>query len=208
MGTTVWHKAKGVKALAEIKAHLGPEFMAKVVASTATFAAVFMAARIDKPSDWLLRVYEPEADGSVIALEVFKLSVRRGEYYNFGYKDMSETSGPYGLEAPLSILAKCSKLKPVVEGSPDALKWATEYRARCSKAAAAKAFKRRLKPGVKVTLAAPVTFRNGKSLGEFTVDRARVRGNKGASTVFRGPDCGLYRLTARNLEGATLSTED
>src|SRR5262252_8159512 len=188
MGTITYHKAPGVPAVDSIKEHaFGAEWLAEhFVAATATREAVFVVVKAHEPDS---AVYVPDADGTVRVLLVFKLSLGRG-YYNFGYKDMTETMGPCGCEAPLSILAKCSELRPVTGDLPDnGLGWATAYRGRCKALAAAKAFKRGLKPGDVVTLPEPMNF-GGTPLTRFTVERARVRGRKGISTVFRA-DSGM-----------------
>jgi hypothetical protein len=204
MGWTYYHKPKGMKAVESIKnSACGVEWWAKhVVASTATREAVFLAARFHDPDS---KVYVPDADGFITALLVYKIGLAPRDHYNFGYKDMEETSGPYGCEAPLSILAACSELQDPIGPLPEygSLKSARDYRARCASVAAQKKLKRGLKPGNKVTLAAPMTFA-GFKLSTFTVERARVRGRKGISTVFRAENGMLCGITAKALEGATV----
>lgn len=205
MGWTYFHKPKGIKAVDAIKSSVGADWWAeRVVASTATREAVFLAVRSKHPSPDD-PVYVPDADGHVTALEVFKIGLAPRDHYNFGYKDMSETCGPYGCEAPLSILAKCSELRDPIGPLPEysGLGSAREYRARSVKLAERKATKRGLKPGDTVELPEPLSF-GGIKVKTFIVDHARVRGRKGVSTVFRAPNGMLCNLTARHLDGATI----
>jgi hypothetical protein len=203
MGTITYHKPVGVKAVDSIREHCftGPEERKRIVAMTATREAVFVAYRVPDPDS---EVYVPDADGNVVALLVFKLSLAPHDHYNFGYKDMDESMGPYRCEAPLSIIAKCSPLRDTIGPQPEysSLRSATEYRARCRAVAASKAKKRSLKPGDVVTLPEPLTFAGSKQ-SRFTVERARVRGRKGMSTVFRADNGMPCLISAANLGGAT-----
>jgi hypothetical protein len=203
LGTITYHKPLGVKAVDAIKAELGAEWCAnKLVAATATREAVFIVGKYHEPDS---EVYVPDADGFVKALLVFKLSLAPKSHYNFGYKDMSETSGPYGCEAPLSIIAEASPLRdgPVPADGFSSLKSAREYRERSKAMAEVKALKRGLKVGDIVELKEPLSF-GGVMRQRFTVDRIRVRGNKGVSTVFRAEDGTLCGVSARYLIGAKI----
>jgi hypothetical protein len=203
MGTITFHKPAGVSAIDAIKKEMGAEWCEKhVIAATATWEAVFLVGRFHEPES---TVYVPDADGFVRTLCVFKLSLAPRSHYNFGYKDMTETMGPYGCEAPLSIIAQCSALRDPIgpEANYSSLKSAREYRARCVQAAAVKAVKRGLKPGQTVTLPEPLSF-GGCMLQRFTVDRARLRGRKGISTVFRADNGMLCSLRAAQLANATI----
>jgi hypothetical protein len=202
MGWTFFHKPVGMKAVDTIKREFGEKFCAeKLVAATATREAVFMVVKVHEPDS---DVYVPDADGTIRTLAVIAIKSSRGQY-NFGYKDMTETMGPYGLEAPLSIIAQCSALRDPIGPQPEysSLRSATEYRARSARVAAIKALKRKLKPGTKVTLPEALSF-GGIMQQAFTVDRARVRGNKTPSTVFRADNGMLCRITAKQLEGARI----
>ena len=69
--------------------------------------------------------------------------------------------------------------------------------------AKAKAAKKALKVGTKIKLAQPLSF-GGAMLDEFVVERCRVRGRKGQSTVFRSTvNGGLYGLRAGDLVNST-----
>jgi hypothetical protein len=203
MGWTFFHKPKGIKAVDAIKSGCGAEWLAKhVVASSATREAVFLVARFHEPDS---KVYVPDADGMIRALLVYKIRSVPKDHYNFGYKDMEETMGPYGCEAPLSIVAQCSELQDPIGPLPEysSLKSARNYRAQSARAAAQKALKRSLKPGAKVKLAKPMSF-GGIEQQRFTVEICRVRGRKGKSTVFRAENGMLCGISARHLEGATV----
>lgn len=208
MGWTFFNKPKGVKAIDAIKRQCGDEWCAKhVVAASASIGAVFLVGKFHDPDS---EVYEPDADGMVRQICVFKIQnvPKAKDGYNFGYKDMTEGMGPYGCECPPSIIEAASPLRDPIGPEPQysSLRSAREYRARSVAAAKAKAAKRALKVGSTIKLPAPLTFRNGTSLDEFVVERCRVRGRKGMSTVFRSvANGGLYSLSARDLAGATES---
>jgi hypothetical protein len=202
MGWTFFHKPKGKKAVDAIKGEYGVEGLKRIVATSATREAVFIVSKFHEPDS---KVYVPDADGMVRALLVYSIkSVPKSEY-NFGYKDMTETMGPYGCEAPMSIIAQCSELQDPIGPQPQwsSLQSARDYRARSAKAAANKALKRKLKPGNKVTLAQPGKW-GGLECQRFTVEVCRVRGRKGMSTVFRAENGMLCGVSARQLEGATV----
>lgn len=206
MGWTFYSKPVGKSAVEAIKESFGTEWwLSHVCASTATWEAVFLVVERQDPDSG---VYVPDAEGYVreLAVIAIKNSPKARDGYNFGYKDMTETMGPYGCEAPLSIITKCSPLQDPIGPQPgySMLRSATEYRERCKVKAEVKATKRGLKPGNVVILAQPMYF-GGQMLQSFTVERARVRGRKGISTVFRATENGmLCGITAGQLVGATI----
>jgi hypothetical protein len=203
MGWLTYHKPVGVKAVDSIKDHVGAEWWAKhVVASSATREAVFLVVRRHEPDS---TIYVPDADGYTRGLAVFKIGVWPKSEYNFGYKDMTESMGPCGCEAPVSILDQCSPLREGETPTESSLAYARSYRERSRALAAAKAFKRGLKPGKVVTLREALSF-GGVSCQRFTVERCRVRGRRGISTVFRATDTGaLCSIRAADLRGATVA---
>lgn len=203
MGWTYFHKPKGVKAVEAVKDSMGREWCAeRVVAESATREAVFLVLRVHEPDS---DVYVPDANGFIRVLAVIAINNRPKDEYNFGYKDMTETMGPYGCPAPMSIIAQCSELQDPIGpyNSYSSLKSAREYREGSAKAAANKALKRKLKPGNKVKLAKPSNW-GGIECQRFTVERARLQGRKGISTVFRAENGMLCQVSARLLEGATV----
>lgn len=206
MGWTFFPKPKGKGAVETIKEQFGAQWWAdKVVASSATWNTVFLVVESHEPDS---KVYVPEADGTVrtIAVIAIKNQPRARDGFNFGYKDMTETMGPYGNEAPLSIIAKASPLQDPIGPQPrfSSLRSATEYRERSRAKAEAKAAKRGLKPGAKVTLAKPLSF-GGSMQQTFMVERARIQGRKGMSTVFRAENGLLCGITANQLIGASIA---
>ena len=203
MGWLFYHKPKGIKAVDSIKAGCGAEWLEKhFVAASASREAVFIVGKFHDPES---KVYVPDADGMVRALLVFAIkSVPKArDGYNFGYKDMEESMGPYGCPAPMSIIAQCSELQDPIGPLPEwsSLKSARNYREGSAKAAAQKALKRSLKPGNKVVLPKPLLFRE-IPCQRFVVEVCRVRGRKGMSMVFRAENGMLCGLSARSLEGA------
>ena len=205
MGWTFFYKPVGKKAVDAIKEGCGPEWLEKhFVAATATREAVFIVAKFHEPDS---DVYVPDADGMIRSLLVYAIKSVPKDAYNFGYKDMTETMGPYGCPAPMSIIAQCSELQDPIGPLPEysSLKSARNYRADSAAHAARRAAKRKLKPGDKVTLAKPMSFA-GTLQQTFTVEIRRVRGRKGYSTVFRAADGMLCGITARSLEGASVET--
>jgi hypothetical protein len=202
VGWTFFHKPKGIKAVDAIKNEFGAESAKRIVATSATREAVFIVKEYHEPDS---KVYVPDANGMIRALLVFKIKSVPKDQYNFGYKDMSETMGPYGCPAPMSIIAQCSELQDPIGPQPEwsSLTSARNYREGSAKAAANKALKRKLKPGNKVTLAEPGKW-GGIECQRFTVEVARLRGRKGLSTVFRAENGMLCGVSARLLEGATV----
>jgi hypothetical protein len=203
MGWTFYHKPTGIKAVDSIKNGCGAEWLEKhFVAATATREAVFIVAKFHEPDS---KVYVPDADGMVRALLVYAIKSVPKDEYNFGYKDMSETMGPYGCPAPMSIIAQCSELQDPIGPQPEysSLKSARGYREGSAAHAARTKLKRGLKAGNKVVLPKALLFRE-IPCQRFTVEICRVKGRKGMSTVFRAENGMLCGLSARNLEGATV----
>lgn len=203
MGWTFYHKPKGIKAVDSIKNGSGREWLEKhFVASSATREAVFIVGKFHDPES---KVYVPDADGMVRALLVYAIKSvpNASDGYNFGYKDMEESMGPYGCPAPMSIIAQCSELQDPIGPLPEysSLKNARGYREGSAAHAARMKLKRGLKPGNKVTLAAPINY-SGIPQQRFTVEVCRVRGRKGKSTVFRAENGMLCGISARQLDGA------
>jgi len=103
------------------------------------------------------------------------LSHRSKDYYNFGYKDMDETMGPYYFECPDRFL---DQLTPTE--SENALNWRANCRTRNEKL-------RQLSNGCIVRFKEPLLFENGQRLGTFLV--------KGKKTLeFRDGQGRQYRI--------------
>lgn len=215
MGWMYSHKPHGVKTLDYLRDHcMGREWWDKhIVAASAGFNAAWMVHESDAAPDE--SVYVPDERGKVRAILVLHVKHERNprDGMNFGYKDMTETMGPYECECPLSIIAAASPLQALTpENSTDAPDWAKgqsfptslasahEYRARSIAKAGTKAAKRGLKEGAQITLAQPATFTDGHKGASFIVTK------RGKRVLFRAADnsC-LYRISARLLEGATVA---
>lgn len=206
MGWIFFHKPNGKKAIETIKEQCGAEWIAKhFVAASATRDAVHIVAKFHDPDS---KVYVPDPDGTVRAILVYAIkSVPSDPSYNFGYKDMTETMGPYGHECAPSIISAASPLRPKEEetGEYSQLRSAREYRERSLSVSAAKSKKRTLKVGARVKLAEPLSF-GGVMLDEFVVVRCRLRGRKGISTVFRSIKTGgLCGIRAADIGRATVT---
>lgn len=202
MGWTYYHKPKGIKAVDSILSGCGAKWIADhYVASSATREAVFIVAKFHEPDS---KVYVPDADGMVRVILVYKINMRPKDVYNFGYKDMTETCGPYGCYAPASIIEQASPLQDKIGPEPQysSLRSAREYREASLRFKAVKAKKRGLKPGQKVKLASPLSFA-GQMLDEFTVVRVNTR--RGVRTCFSASNGMLCAIRAASLADAVIT---
>lgn len=73
------------------------------------------------------RTYVPDPDGKYRFIAVF---LTTGSGRSFGYKDMTESMGPYNYECPRRLIEQAS---PLQDGPASA--WAREWRERCLKGA-------------------------------------------------------------------------
>lgn len=199
MGWLFFHKPKGIKAIEAVKDSMGKQWCAeRVVAESATREAVFLVLKVPEPDS---KVYVPDADGFVRVIAVIAIKNYPKSEHNFGYKDMTETMGPYGLEAPGCILDAASPLRDTNGPEPEysSLSSATEYRARSRRMAKANSAKRSMKQGAKVELPEPLSF-GGVMERRFTAERY------GRKVYFRGAESGLLcRLAVRYIASATIA---
>ncbi len=100
--------------------------------------------------------------------------------FNFGYKDMDESMGPFLYNCPERIL---NLLTPTEYES------ARDWREKCRQRLAARRGKPKLENGDIVVFAGPISFTNGRTHSTFTVT---ARGRK---VLFRGDDGVAYRIT-------------
>ena len=166
-------------------------------------AAYFEAVSADSAA-WWRKVYVPALDGSITTALLFLVSNRNDDGYNFGYKDMAETSGPNATVAP-SILKHLSELIP----GTDSATWAASWRDRCKSDSVAKADARKkaaaVKPGVKVRFAEPIKFRDGSEHREFIAESCRIRrGRKMVETIAYSAGGSLFRLPGKVLANAEI----
>jgi hypothetical protein len=94
-----------------------------------------------------------EVEGIVILI-----NRRSREWFNFGYKEMSERSGPFSYDAPASIL---DLLTPTDDA--EANKWRAAARAAIAKKAEAK----KVAKGSRIRFAAPLKFSDGSTGDTF-----------------------------------------
>ena len=143
------------------------------------YAAVKMTPKLLSLSPAMISNYTPNPeDGSIVFAAVYLTKTSNGEW---GYKDMSEDTGPYHYSCPAGIL---DLLSPVKEGT-----YASEWREKC------RVFHKRLKPktGDVVRLEKPWDPYGQK------FEKLKLR------AIYKSLKTGsLVRLYSRDLVGATL----
>ena len=90
MGWTYQHRDTGTKVVDFLKSQFNSEKHEIIAGSVVHYRTAYLACK-DKIT------------GAVFAL-VCLLDYKRNDYYNFGYKDMSEDEGPYYFECPRKII--------------------------------------------------------------------------------------------------------
>jgi hypothetical protein len=143
MGWDFSHVAPGTKTLDVLKAEFGADRIVSgaVVGSTAYLAVTH------------------EHEGQPVVLGVVVLTQRRrNDFYNFGYKVVDETMGPYEAQCPKRILDLLTD--PLND-------YAAEWRDRCRENLAAKAKAATVKPGTVIRLDEPLPFNDGRSRQVF-----------------------------------------
>lgn len=162
------------------------------------FAVRFPAAYFVESKREPFAGYAPALDGSITTALIFLVNQERSpsDGYNFGYKDIDESCGPY--EA-IKSAAFLSLLSPLT----DPTSYAAQWRDRCREAMQQSAKRAAIKPGVVVKLAEPLRFTDGAELAEFRAEKIAQRGR--SQLVFRSlANGGLYRISAANLAGAAI----
>lgn len=99
----------------------------------------------------------PRETFAIICLVKWKPCARSGEA--FGYKDLTETMGPYSYDCPASILDLLG---------PPGNEYAAQWREHCRQRLALTA-RRKPAPGDMLVLAEPLTFTDGQSERSFRV---------------------------------------
>lgn len=115
------------------------------------------------------------------------LSYYPNDYYNFGYKVMDETMGPFMYECPERILRLLT---------PTDNEYALRWREKCWERLRSRQNKPKLKKGLLIEFAQPITFTNGAEEKVFRVVNPR-------RLLFEGSHGRLYKLsrnTLRNME--------
>ena len=205
MGWTSYHKADSVSVkdalLAELKWTNRPENERPEIVASAT-GSNCMAFAIKVPGTWIdhnpedYSMFERAVDGSITTATLFLYRFNKSDYYNFSYKGMDESVGPYEGVSP-KILKYLSPIKDIERAA-----YAVQWRKRCEAFKESSKRKRSIKAGVKVRLAEPLSF-GGVKLQEFTAETYYSRGKE--KIGFRGSNGVLCRLMARHLENATIA---
>lgn len=209
MGWTYYHKPSNVSAEAALReelswSHMPEEKRPTIVASAKGSGVIAFAVKY--PGAYFAdhkgpRKTIPNEDGSETIAVVFLHKSVAKDRHNFGYKDMDEFSGPYEAAVSASILKHLSPLNP--EFPYDSVKWAQGWRDKCAAYSAGRAKAKALKPGAKLTLAAPLNFKSFKA-DEFVAESYTSKGK--SKLGFRAVGAGvLCRLPARVIAGATIS---
>lgn len=207
MGWTYTHKDSGVSAAEFLKrelftfSHVSEEQRPTVVANAGTDFVINVPDAYIKtrPDEW--SCYEREADGSVNTL-VAVLTARAKDYYNFGYKDLSETSFPYK-NTNASLL---KYLTPLRDDGSMSYKWAKDFRERIQAGKENKARVAKIKDGDKIVLEHPVKV-GGVSYDTFTARSMRYR--QGRKIIQNGrvwvtPNGVLVRLSKETVRNAKI----
>ena len=187
--------------------HHPPEQRPRVVASCRitggyAFAVEYPRAALVAWGGAWHEAYEPDANGAIRAAVIILVDrTRRGDGYNFAWKDMGEGCGP-GATAPASFLRHLSPLKPDHPASAHARDW----RAGCKAASEAAQVVRKSLPkvteGTAVLLARPIRFTDGVERQRFVITRREIKGRM--RTFYKSPDGMLCAFPAKALIGATI----
>ncbi len=116
-------------------------------------------------SEYYAAVERIHGDGRLeVWAAMFLVEIRReGRFRTWGYKDMDETMGPAYTRCPLAILGLLTE--PLNDQ-------AANWRACCREHHARRARVTGLKPGMRIRLAAPMRFSNGRDVDVFDIVRA------------------------------------
>lgn len=158
MGWTFAHKEKGVTIRQFFEKEFGytdkeTGVYHKVLECAATFTEAYLA----------IEVGDASGPKEVFAV-VYLLSYRPKDYFNFGYKDMSEDMGPYYYNCPEHIL----KLLTPTEN-----KLALEWREKCWERIRAKKARPKLREGMIIKFAEPIEFTSGIKESVFQIKDLR-----------------------------------
>ena len=125
MGWMFAHRPRGMTTAKYLADEFGAEFAAKIKATAMKKGTFYAVIETDASEDSRL---VPDENGKVRAAFVVLTKWAKG-YYNFGYKEMDEFSGPVESNCPGRLL---DMLSPIKEESNDKFgEWAREWRSRC-----------------------------------------------------------------------------
>ena len=159
MGWTYMHKEKGLP----IKDFFAKQFdyknedggSGKIIACSSKLGTTYLA----------YKVVGPMGDGETIGI-VCLTAYDHKDYYNFGYKDMSENMGPNQYDCPEKILKLLT---------PTTHKYALEWRKNCQETIDKKKSKPKLKVGDILELEKPMSFTNGQEYKRLVVESLKPR---------------------------------
>lgn len=115
---------------------------------------------------------ETEPEQSIVFAAICLTSTNLKDYYNFGYKDMDETCGPYKYECPKGILDLLT---------PTDSEWANDWRQTCRENLANKTKPNslaKLPIGTVIKVIAPYDFGQYKKGDEMILTKRRVSRNR------------------------------
>jgi hypothetical protein len=145
-------------------------------------------------------------EGQVVALVFLTRWAPSDPQFNFGFKEMDETMGPFEARCPERIL---DLLTPTT--NEQALKWRAACREYHAQRRAQAGQRLKLRPGLVVRTAAPVVFSNGAEAELFCIaDARRLRAYTVAQDVNGDGRYFMHlavQLNRRVLQGATEATE-
>lgn len=171
MGWSFTHKQKGEKLFDFFSREFNHENGKVLDCATKNMVAYIAYEFIPKRNEETMK---KEVGALVCLLKYVK------DEYNFGYKDMDETMGPYYHDCPKRILDLLTPTDNVT-----ALKWREE----CSKT-------NNIKKGDKIRLSIPLKFNDGSTLSEFLVESLRPM------RFVSLENGGLYKMQRWCLKGA------
>lgn len=179
MGWTYTNRPKGQSGLEFFRQEFGEDVLA---VKSVGFSQAYIAYKLKT--------------GEIIAVACLTNWVPN-DYFNFGYKDMSEDMGPNIANCPRSILNLLTTPPPF---TGDGLKWAAAWRARCE-ANLQKADKLKgLQVGDVLVFDQPVHFGGGARISAFRIEEwGRRKTFSDASWPSNGN--GYYRLRRDTLRG-------
>jgi hypothetical protein len=198
MGWLFMHRPKGYTECSWIERQFGAEYSKKIVAVSSSLGVTHVVIQIPAHEETSL---VPDENGNVRLCLVLLTKWVRGDDYNWGYKDMSEFSGPVEAKCPLKLLDMLSPFKPEAIAEAEAKRAAhpkeeffyhPTLSARDWRAASRKRAEGRKTLTVGVTYKLPhmVRWNDGSETDTLTLIE-----RKGQRIVFRRPDNCRVRIT-------------
>ena len=114
---------------------------------------------------------EVEPEGYTIGMAVLYKQVPSDPHHNFGYKTVDEFCGPVSSSCPtkiLKMLTPLDEIQKVAKLSDNQIEWAGEWRKQSQEFRDRLANLPKVKTGMKLRFAEPITLTNGATVQEFT----------------------------------------